>query len=183
MNSRLIRWRIAPSGTEGTTTVYVHSRFGSDLYGDGTRANPYQSLGKAYRAKLTKPTSIICIGRFSEMLADGNHACHISGDYYGAATFDGAGYYVLYGFGHSSLIITNTGVGTYDLAVFTGSEALAGVGRAYSACYVGYANYVHGVAGSNTFPNLTGSTDFAAVKPKRQNTNNGNLMSRATENW
>ena len=132
MNSRLIRWRIAPNGTEGTATVYVHSRFGSDLYGDGTRANPYQSLGKAYRAKSTKPTSIICIGRFSEMLADGNHACHISGDYYGAATFDGAGYYVLYGFGHSRLIITNTGVGTYDLAVFTGSGALAGVGRASS---------------------------------------------------
>ena len=64
-----------------------------------------------------------------------------------------------------------------------GSEALAGVGRANNASNVGNATYVHGVAGSNTFPNLAGSTDFAAVKPKRQNTNNGNLMSRATENW
>lgn len=155
MNSRLIRWRIAPNGTEGTATVYVHSRFGSDLYGDGTRANPYQSLGKAYRAKSTKPTSIICIGRFSEMLADGNHACHISGDYYGAATFDGAGYYVLYGFGHSRLIITNTGVGTYDLAVFTGSVALAGVGRASLAGFVGDAYDVRGVAGSSVLMDRT----------------------------
>ena len=40
MNSRLLRWRIAPSGTEGTTTVYVHSRFGSDLYGDGNKSLP-----------------------------------------------------------------------------------------------------------------------------------------------
>lgn len=150
----VIRWRTSPTGTEGTTTVYVHSRFGSDLYGDGTRANPYQSLGKAYRAKTTKPTTIVCIGRFSEMLADGNHACYINGDYYGAATFDGAGYYILYGFGHYRLIITNTGVGTYDLAVWTGSEALAGVGRAHNASYVGVANYVYGVAGSDTFLEL-----------------------------
>ena len=145
----VIRWRTSPTGTEGTTTVYVHSRFGSDLYGDGTRANPYQSLGKAYRAKTTKPTTIVCIGRFSEMLADGNHACYINGDYYGAATFDGAGYYILYGFGHYRLIITNTGVGTYDLAVWTGSGALAGVGRANVASYVGNANCVYGVAGSS----------------------------------
>ena len=32
-----------------------------------------------------------------------------------------------------------------------GSEALAGVGRANNASNVGNANYVHGVAGSNTF--------------------------------
>ena len=149
MATDLLRWLTAPTGTEGTTTVYVDSRFGSDLLGEGTRAKPYQSLGKAYRAKSTRPSLIICRGRFSEMLADGNHACEIRGDYYGAATFDGAGYYLIYGFTHNNLIIVNTGVGTYDLAVHTGSGAFAGVGRASYAGYVGYAHLVYGVAGSS----------------------------------
>ena len=126
-----MKWRTGPSGAEGTATRYVDSATGSDYFGDGTRANPYQSIGKAYRVSSTKPNLIVCRGRFSEMLADGNHACEIRGDYYGAATFDGAGYYVLYGFTHNNLIIQNTGVGTYDLAVYSGSEAFAGVGRAY----------------------------------------------------
>ena len=149
MATDAMKWRTAPTGTEGTATVYADSRFGSDLFGTGTRANPYQSLGKAYRATSSRPSKIVCRGRFSEMLADGNHACEISGDYYGAATFDGAGYYLIYGFTHNNFIVVNTGVGTYDLAVYTGSEALAGVGRAHSASYVGSANSVCGVAGSS----------------------------------
>ena len=149
MATDIMRWRTGPSGTEGISTVYADSRFGSDLFGTGTRANPYQSLGKAYRATSSRPARIICRGRFSEMLADGNHACEISGDYYGAATFDGAGYYLIYGFTHNNLIIVNTGVGTYDLAVHTGSEAFAGVGRAHAASGVGGAYDVYGVAGSS----------------------------------
>ena len=149
MATDAMKWRTAPTGTEGTATVYADSRFGSDLFGTGTRANPYQSLGKAYRATSSRPTKIVCRGRFSEMLADGNHACEISGDYYGAATFDGAGYYLIYGFTHNNFIVVNTGVGTYDLAVYTGSEAFAGVGRAYDAGGVGGAGRVGGVAGSS----------------------------------
>ena len=150
-------WRTAPTGVEGTDTRYVDSAVGSDLYGDGTRANPYQSLGKAYRCMSTKPKVIICRGRFSEMLADGNHACEINGDFYGAATFDGVDYFLIYGFRHNKMIIINTGVGTYDLAVNTGSGALAGVGGANFAGYVGYADHVYGVAGS---PNLLDRTSL-----------------------
>ena len=150
-------WRTAPVGVEGVDTCYVDSSVGSDLYGDGTRANPYQSLGKAYRGMATKPKLIICRGRFSEMLADGNHACEIRGDYYGAAVFDGVDYYLIYGFRHSNMIIINTGVGTYDLAVHSGSVALAGVGGAYNAGYVGNAFNVYGVAGS---PNLLDRTSL-----------------------
>ena len=149
MATDAMKWRTAPTGTEGTATVYADSRFGSDLFGTGTRANPYQSLGKAYRATSSRPTKIVCRGRFSEMLADGNHNCEISGDYYGAATFDGAGYYLIYGFAHNNFIVVNTGVGTYDLAVNTGSVAFAGVGRAGCAGFVGNAYYVYGVAGSS----------------------------------
>ena len=150
-------WRTAPVGVEGVDTCYVDSSVGSDLYGDGTRANPYQSLGKAYRGMTTKPKLIICRGRFSEMLADGNHACEIRGDYYGAAVFDGVDYYLIYGFRHSNMIIINTGVGTYDLAVHSGSGALAGVGGAHAAGYVGNAYDVYGVAGS---PNLLDRTSL-----------------------
>ena len=149
MATKAMKWRTGPSGTEGTATRYVDSATGSDYFGDGTRANPYQSIGKAYRVTSTKPSKIVCRGRFSEMLADGNHACEICGDYYGAATFDGAGYYVLYGFTHNNLIIVNTGVGTYDLAVYSGSEAFAGVGRANGLSNVGGANNVGGVAGAS----------------------------------
>ena len=149
MATKAMKWRTGPSGAEGTATRYVDSATGSDYFGDGTRANPYQSIGKAYRVSSTKPNLIVCRGRFSEMLADGNHACEIRGDYYGAATFDGAGYYVLYGFAHNNLIIQNTGVGTYDLAVASGSGAFAGVGRAGNAGVVGYAFGVYGVAGSS----------------------------------
>lgn len=184
MATDLLRWLTAPTGTEGTTTVYVDSRFGSDLLGEGTRAKPYQSLGKAYRAKSTRPSLIICRGRFSEMLADGNHACEIRGDYYGAATFDGAGYYLIYGFTHNNLIIVNTGVGTYDLAVYGGSGAFAGVGRANNASNVGNANNVNGVAGSNTFlESRQVLRSLPIILRKRQNINNGKLVSRATENW
>ena len=149
MATKAMKWRTGPSGAEGTATRYVDSATGSDYFGDGTRANPYQSIGKAYRVTSTKPNLIVCRGRFSEMLADGNHACEIRGDYYGAATFDGAGYYVLYGFTHNRLIIQNTGVGTYDLAVNGGSVAFAGVGRAHHASIVGSAYNVDGVAGSS----------------------------------
>lgn len=149
MATKAMKWRTGPSGAEGTATRYVDSATGSDYFGDGTRANPYQSIGKAYRVSSTKPNLIVCRGRFSEMLADGNHACEIRGDYYGAATFDGAGYYVLYGFTHNNLIIQNTGVGTYDLAVYSGSVAFAGVGRANIISYVGAAYHVYGVAGAS----------------------------------
>lgn len=155
MSTKAIKWRTAPTGVEGTATRYVDSAIGSDLFGDGTRANPYQSIGKAYRVTSTKPSKIVCRGRFSEMLADGNHSTEICGDYYGAATFDGAGYYLIYGFTHNKLIIVNTGVGTYDLQVSSGSVALAGVGRAYAAGNVGDASRVYGVAGSSVLLDRT----------------------------
>lgn len=155
MNSQLLCWRSKPYGnTEGSQSLFVHSRFGSDLYGDGTRANPYQSIGKAFRSH-SRPILIICIGRFSEMLSDGSHGCCIKGDYYGAATFDGAGKYILYGFDHDNLIITNTDVGTNTLAVAVGSGALAGVGRALQTQGVGKAGEVNGVAGSSVLMDRT----------------------------
>ena len=73
MATKPYKWRKVPNGTEGTVNVYVDSATGSDLWGDGTRANPYQTLGKAYRGTAVKPGRIICRGRFSESMADGNH--------------------------------------------------------------------------------------------------------------
>lgn len=147
MATKPYKWRKTASG-EGTTVVYVDSATGSDLWGEGTRANPYQTLGKAYRGTATKPTRIICRGRFSESMADGNHLCQIEGDYYGAAVFDGAGYFLIYGFRHNNIIIINTGIGTNDLVVYTNSGLLAGVGSGGLGS-VGVATEVIGVYGSS----------------------------------
>ena len=131
-----------------TGGVFVDSATGSDLWGDGTSANPYQSLGKAYRGTATKPGRIICRGRFSESMADGNHGCIIEGDYYGAAVFDGAEYFLIYGFRHNSLIIINTGIGTNDLVVPSGSGLLAGVGVSAFTNLLGDGTVI-GVSGSS----------------------------------
>ena len=138
---REYKWRTSPSGTEGTTTVYVDSYTGSDLYGDGTRTNPYKTLTKAFNAKgNTKPTTIVCRGTFSESLT-GNHSTEIVGDYFGAATFDGKDTHMLYGFGHSKMIVKNI--------LPLPSSVLAGVGRANTAGFAGVANVVFGVCGSS----------------------------------
>ena len=129
-----------------TSAVYVDSATGSDLWGDGSRANPYQSLGKAYRGTASNPGRIICRGRFCESMADGNHTCRIEGDYYGAAVFDGAEHYLIYGFSHNNLIVINTGIGTDDLVVFMDSGLLAGVGSGDRRA--GTATDVVGVYGS-----------------------------------
>lgn len=135
-----------------TSAKYVDSMTGDDLRGDGTMQNPYRTLGKAWRGSSTsRPSSIICRGRFCEDMADGNHSCSISGDYMGAAYFDGEDSYLIYGFGHSDLIIGNCPAATFDLVVHTGSWSLAGVGRAADAYYVGVASLVYGVVGSSAF--------------------------------
>ena len=45
MATKPYKWRKTPSGVEGTATVFVDSATGSDLWGDGTSAKPYQTLG------------------------------------------------------------------------------------------------------------------------------------------
>ena len=129
--------------------VYVDSATGSDLWGDGTSANPYQSLGKAYRGTASRPGRIICRGRFCESMSDGNHLCYIEGDYYGAAVFDGADYYLIYGFRHNDLVIINTGIGTNDLVVYNNSPLLAGVGGTNASSNVSNNTLVLGVNGSS----------------------------------
>ena len=135
--------------TRNATYVYVDSMTGDDLSGDGTQENPYKTLGKAYRGRSTAPATIVCRGRFCEDMADGNHSTMIRGDYMGAAVFDGEDAFIIYGFGHSNMIIENCAAATYDLVVTSGSGLLAGVGRAAYAGGVGYANNAYGVAGSS----------------------------------
>lgn len=148
MATRSYVWRTAPTEVEGTATVYVDSDWGSDVFGNGTRQKPYQSLTKAWVQASTKPSKIICKGLFSEQIANGNHSATIQGDYYGAAVFDGAGTYVIYGFTHYNMIFRNVPPGRGDEIVWSGSGLLAGVGRA-SANRVGSVDSVYGVAGSS----------------------------------
>lgn len=158
MATRLLVWKTSPNGIEGTNTVYVDSYVGNDYLNDGTRQMPYRTLTKAWNAQETKPTKIVCRGFFSEQMTTGNHTASIDGDQYGAAIFDGQGKYLMYGFGHSNLIILNAQT-TGDAPVHTGSTALLGVGRAYNASSVGnvnYTNYACGLAGSAAFIGKSG---------------------------
>ena len=63
----------------------------------------------------------------------------------GAAVFDGQNQYMLYGFGHSNLIVKNV-----PALLSPASHLLAGVGRANNSNNVGNANNVNGLAGSTT---------------------------------
>lgn len=152
------RWR-----TRSASNVYVDSLTGDDQGGDGTMGNPYKTLGKAYRGRSTAPGTIVCRGRFCEDMADGNHYTMIRGDYMGAAVFDGEDTFLIYGFGHTDMIIENCAPATYDLVVHTGSGSLAGVGRALSANHVGLDGTACPPAPAPTAPSGSSS---ASSKPK-----------------
>lgn len=139
-------WLTAPSDTEGTTTVYVDSVFGDDRQGTGYRTAPYKTLTKAWTAKETKPSTIVCRGLFSEQMTEGKHSTNIYGDYYGAAVFDGQGKYLIYGYNVSKLIILNAQSDS-SVNVSTNTVRFRGVGRASSAGNVGIASVAHGVIG------------------------------------
>jgi len=145
-----LKWRTNISGA-----VYVHEK-GSDVSGDGTQQKPFETLRRAWESGSSRPSQIVCIGFFSEDMADGNHACVIRGDYMGAAVFDGADTYLIYGFTHLNMVIQNCAAGNSEVKVWTGSGLLAGAGRASHAGIVGYAHYVNGVAGSPVILDKTG---------------------------
>lgn len=144
MNKKFI-WR-----TQNAGYVYVDSNAGDDVIGDGTMQNPYQTLGRAYRGRGTKPNTICCRGVFSEDMADGNHGCTIMGDYAGAAVFDGVDKYTFYGFTYTNFIIKNCINGLPNSTVFSGNPLYAGVGRANVSVTVGVtsAGYLLGLSGS-----------------------------------
>lgn len=138
------KWRTAPTGTEGTNTVYVDSYTGSDIYGVGTRANPYKSLTRAWTVSTTKPSNIICRGTFTDVI-EGSHTTNINADYPGAAMYDGLSTGTLYGFGHNNMKFVNTP------ALSVSSPLVGGLGRAFRANNVGNAGNVSGLAGSNNY--------------------------------
>lgn len=145
-------WLTNPSDTEGVSTVYVDSVFGNDIQGNGKRTAPYKTLTKAWTANSTKPSTIVCRGLFSEQMTEGTHSTTIVGDYYGAATFDGQGKYLLYGYSHKNLIILNA-TSDSSAPVYTNSTAFRGVGRANRSDHVGRAAADHlcGVVGPSIF--------------------------------
>ena len=155
MATRSYTWRTASSGTEGTTTVFVDSYIGNDEQGLGTRVSPYRTLTKAWTAKQTKPTTIVCRGLFSEQMTNGNHNSKIAGDYYGAAIFDGQDKYLIYGFTIEKMIILNASSDALVL-VYSGSVAFRGLGRANNAFFVGNANLAYGLASSPAFVGRSG---------------------------
>lgn len=168
-------WRTVINGA-----VYVDSNSGDDMNGNGTKENPYQTLGRAYRGAPNKPGTIVCRGYFSEDMADGNHSCQIYGEYPGAAVFDGKDIYTLYGFTMHNLIVENCIPGNSTLTVASNNSLYAGVGRAVGAGNVGNANnasYFPGVAGSKCvikdcghyFGHIGGSGNFNVISNPKHN--------------
>jgi hypothetical protein len=144
MATKPFKWRTTTSGA-----VYVDSMCGSDIYGNGTQANPYQSLGKAWRGHTTyHPSVIICRGSFCEDMSDGSHSTTIQGDSYGAAIFDGNGSFTCYGFTTPSMMFINCPAVTYGSASSSANTLLVGVGRAGTSAGVGVASVVCGSAAS-----------------------------------
>ena len=148
---RPYKWRKINAGYR-----YVDSMTGSDLQGDGTQLSPFRTLRRAWGATATKPLNIVCRGFFSEDMADGNHNATIMGDYFGAATFDGNDAFLIYGFTHNDLVITNCVVGDVGTNVANGSGLFAGVGCASSNSFLGNTSYVYGVDGSPAVLDRTG---------------------------
>ena len=150
MGTRQHKWR-------ATNAVYVDSRIGSDLTGDGSQYKPYQSIHRAlYHNQPTAeiPTSIpaiMCKGTFTGQLSFGCVG-NISGTAWGEAIYDGKGIYTDYGFYHSNMIIVNTvpADDTTPIGNWTNRDyRFAGVGSANNANNVGNGNNVNGVSGSN----------------------------------
>lgn len=151
MGTRQHKWR-------NTNTIFVDSRTGSDLTGDGSQYKPYQSIHRAlYHNQPTAeiPTSIptivwrgVCTGQLS-------FGCvgNIKGSAWGEAIYDGKGIYTDYGFYHSNAIILNTvpANNSTPLGNWTSNRvpAFAGVGSPSAARYVGGAGDVFGVYGSS----------------------------------
>ena len=102
MATRPLKWRTIYSS--GYT--YVDSEFGSNVFGNGSMAKPYATLGKKTDA------SIICRGYFSENVNKNgfNSGKSINGDYYGAAVFDGNLTGTVYGWWLNNMIIKNYGI-------------------------------------------------------------------------
>mgnify|MGYP002853476245 CR=1 FL=1 len=156
MATRPLYWK-----TQNSSAKYVDSFIGNDVTGNGTQANPYKTLVKAFQSV---PGTIVCRGVFSEDMSIGRHGQHICGDYLGAAVFDGQETYDLCGFSLSNMIVLNT-PSTPPATAWQGSNynsqgaPFAGVGRANNANNVGNANNVNGVAGTTT---TEGGTDGLA---------------------
>ena len=150
MATRALYWK-----TQNNSAKYVDSFIGNDVTGDGTMSKPYKTLVKAFQSV---PGTIVCRGVFSEDMSTGRHAQHISGDYMGAAVFDGQDTYDLCGFSLSNMIVLNT-PSTPPPTAWQGSNynaggaLFAGVGRAGGAVGVGGAVAVGGVSGSSVILN------------------------------
>lgn len=150
MGTRQHKWR-------STNSVYVDSRIGSDLTGDGSQYKPYQSIHRAlYHNQPTAeiPTSIptiVCKGVFTGQLSFGCVGI-INGTAWGEAIYDGKNTYTDYGFYHNNLIIMNTvpATDTTPIGAWTYRDyRFAGVGSARYAHNVGHADLVDGVSGSS----------------------------------
>lgn len=152
-------WRSSRTkfGTLGTKTFFVDWDFGhDDAQGDGTPEHPYATIGHGFNtikaATGTNPSGCVVRGHGNESFV-GDHAFTISGDYFGAAIYDGGGASQIIYCTMNNLIYINGGGNIdvdYSISAYTNNilAAFAGCGRAIGADYANGAHYVYGVASS-----------------------------------
>ena len=152
-------WRSSRTkfGTLGTKTFFVDWDFGhDDAKGDGTPEHPYATIGHGYNTIIantgTAPSGCVVRGHGNESFV-GNHAFTISGDYWGAAIYDGGGASQIIYCTMNNLIYINGGGNIdvdYTISAYGNNihAAFAGCGQAINANIAGIALNVIGVASS-----------------------------------
>ena len=152
-------WRSSRSkyGTLGTKTFFVDWDFGhNDARGDGTPEHPYATIGHGYdtiKANTgTAPSGCVVRGHGNESFV-GDHAFTVSGDYWGAAIYDGGGASQIIYCTMTNIIYINGGGNIdvdYTISAYGNNirAAFAGCGRAGTAVNASLANFVYGVASS-----------------------------------
>ena len=152
-------WRSSRTkfGTLGTKTFFVDWDFGhDDAKGDGTPEHPYATIGYGYgtiKANTgTAPSGCVVRGHGNESFV-GDHVFTISGDYWGAAIYDGGGASQIIYCTMNNLIYINGGGNIdvdYSISPYANNirAAFAGCGRASNAGNANDAYHVYGVASS-----------------------------------
>ena len=152
-------WRSSRTkfGTLGTKTFFVDWDFGhNDARGDGTPEHPYATIGHGYdtiKANTgTAPSGCVVRGHGNESFV-GDHAFTVSGDYWGAAIYDGGGASQIIYCTMNNLIYINGGGNIdvdYTISAYGNNirAAFAGCGRAGYANSASAAGNVYGVASS-----------------------------------
>ena len=159
-------WRTAAG-----TNKFVCSYTGSDLLGTGTQSNPYKTLTKAFYTG-AQNLNIVCRGIFNDSLNSGNSVnIYISGDYIGAAIWDGQGISILSQYQHTNMIIINEQISSIN-------SASGGYGVGFGYISQNMVNNIGNAMGIGGDVNIIDNSLLFGCKIVGALNNNNNVYSR-----